>query len=199
MRDQHAARKFIGTAGKTRAAEGVSPNPISGEAKLAWLKTLKNSARNSNLPLSPSILKAVSLAMEKSTFVRPGPRTMFRPACPRNPSPGIVNAHGSNHKFGVPTGVPAGTRSQPRDTPFVILPALIPGTRSGRVQSLLISQNPRARSVGCERGSEWKTAVRAKNTADPPSVEQSCGRTARRDHLRQTVDGVQRKVVREIE
>src|SRR5579871_2526934 len=54
----------------------------SGDWKLAWLRTLKNSTLNWVLNLSDIRLKAVFLKTEKSRFVRPGPAITFRRALP---------------------------------------------------------------------------------------------------------------------
>src|SRR5205807_1922338 len=54
-----------------------------GEAKLARLNTLKNSARNWTLKFSEILRTEWFLNNEKSRFERPGPITVLRPRLPR--------------------------------------------------------------------------------------------------------------------
>src|SRR6516165_11872407 len=54
-----------------------------GEAKLARLNTLKNSARNWTLQLSERLRMRSFLNSEKSRFASLGPITVFRPRFPR--------------------------------------------------------------------------------------------------------------------
>jgi len=56
---------------------------VTGTAKLAWFKILKNSARNCTLKVSEIFLIGLFLNTEKSSSERPGPVRMFRPALPR--------------------------------------------------------------------------------------------------------------------
>src|ERR1700676_83654 len=63
----------------------AQPQPLKGKggAKLAWLKILKNSARNCTLKLSEIFFTAKFLINEKSTFSSDGPTILLRPALPR--------------------------------------------------------------------------------------------------------------------
>jgi len=56
---------------------------VTGTAKLAWFRMLKNSARNCTLKLSEIFLMGTFLNMEKSRFDVPGPIRMLRPELPR--------------------------------------------------------------------------------------------------------------------
>src|SRR5580704_13698847 len=106
-----------------------------GKVKFGWLSRSKNSARNSNWPASPSFRTGVSFTNEKSTLASPGPRRKLRGSVPINPDGCIENAHGSYHRFGVPTFVPAvivvAPVPQPVLVPWVMLLLLRPGTKSG--------------------------------------------------------------------
>src|ERR1700681_1092309 len=63
----------------------AQPQPLKGRggAKLAWLKILKNSARNCTLKLSEIFFTAKFLINEKSMFSSGGPTMLLRPALPR--------------------------------------------------------------------------------------------------------------------
>jgi len=101
---------------------GVSPGfpsnmLVCGPAplKLGWLSTLKNSARNSNIPPSPRNPSFVAFTTEKSQFLSGGPLRIFLPPVPSwpiaseqfvNPGPvqfgEIENMAGLNHCLGLP-------------------------------------------------------------------------------------------------
>src|SRR6185437_15211559 len=72
-----------------------------GVLKLARLRRLKSSARNSAVMCSWIF---VSLKVEKSQVARPGPVSVSRPRLPKNPLPagGARNAAGLNHCAGLP-------------------------------------------------------------------------------------------------
>src|ERR1700722_17603126 len=61
--------------------------PPNGLARLGWLKMLKNSTRNCAPRRSPSFQ---FLATEKSTFLNPVSRKMFRPIVPKVPGVGGI-------------------------------------------------------------------------------------------------------------
>src|ERR1700674_4655442 len=61
----------------------VLPSPKLGTEKLAWFRTLKNSARNCTLKLSEILLMGLFLKIEKSRFARPRPVRILRSALPR--------------------------------------------------------------------------------------------------------------------
>src|SRR5437879_12765309 len=54
--------------------------------KLGWLSTLKNSARNSRFPPSPSNPSFVLFTIEKSQFLSGGPLRILRPPVPSWPT-----------------------------------------------------------------------------------------------------------------
>ena len=56
---------------------------VTGTAKFAWFRMLKNSARNCILKLSEIFFMGMFLNMEKSRFDVPGPIRMLRPELPR--------------------------------------------------------------------------------------------------------------------
>ena len=65
------------------ACGGVPANgAVGGVRKFTWLRTLKNSARNSMAPCSPRNPSLVSLATEKSQLMTPGNRRSFRGELP---------------------------------------------------------------------------------------------------------------------
>ena len=63
--------------------EALAPKKGRGGAKLAWLKMLKNSARNCTLKLSEILLIGKFLYTEKSRLASEGPTMLLRPALPR--------------------------------------------------------------------------------------------------------------------
>src|SRR5436309_1832485 len=79
------------------------PKVVLGLLKCAWLKTLKNSARNSACRFS-SMRKLLNA--EKSQLFRPGPRTCPMPPLPNLNGAGSAKQLVSNHCvtcFGVAT------------------------------------------------------------------------------------------------
>ena len=81
---------------------GVGPvlkTTALGVVKLAWLRTLKYSARNCVRKRS-RIRKFFDT--EKSAFANPGPIMESRPALPKVPGAGAMKAAGLNHWFTVP-------------------------------------------------------------------------------------------------
>src|SRR5262245_22422970 len=87
---------------------------------------------------------------EKSTSATPGPMGAFRRRLTKVPSVCRKKAQGSKYNVGVPTGVPAATPVQPRDTPWVGF-VLAPGTRFGRSAKLA------PESLFCDRLAEFST------------------------------------------
>src|ERR1035437_6810858 len=127
-----------------------------GNAKLAWLKRLKTSARNCNRPASPRNFSGVSLTTEKFVLEIWGPLRKLRDELPRKPAGWTLNAQGSNHRVGVPRGVPAAITfvpaapvPQPDEVPLMMLLMLRVGSifgRSGLVESTPDSERFRLRS-----------------------------------------------------
>src|ERR1700676_2358381 len=56
---------------------------VTGTEKLAWFRTLKNSARNCTLKFSEILRMRLFLKIDTSRFVSPGPIRILRPALPR--------------------------------------------------------------------------------------------------------------------
>ena len=100
-----------------------------GEAKLARLKTLKNSARNCTLKFSDIFRTRLFLNNEKSKFERPGPISVLRPKFPRRFAqvPATPRLPGS-----VGPLVPGGLK------PKVVHREAIAGAALGRLKQLLL-------------------------------------------------------------
>ena len=114
--------------------EGTALKLLIGLAKFAWLKRLKNSARNSTFLDSPN---GNRLSTEKSTFVWLGPRKTFRPTLPM--SVPVASAVAAPFELGI--NWPAGTTGRAnanglKKNPFGILLVAVlrvaPGAQLGR-------------------------------------------------------------------
>src|SRR5579863_608085 len=100
-----------------------------GEAKLARLNTLKNSALNWMLKFSEILRTGLFLNSEKSRFAKPGPMTVLRPRLPSRFAqvPGMPGLPGSAGPF-----VPGSLK------PKVVHCEAIAGVAIGRAKQLVL-------------------------------------------------------------
>src|SRR5580692_8414927 len=77
-------------SGVNAASPGLDPSRLLlMPVKFGWFRMLKNSARSCSVRCSPNF---VLLLIEKSQFVKSGPRKILRPESPNVPLAGGVSA-----------------------------------------------------------------------------------------------------------